>query len=757
MGHFYLGTEHLALAYLDQEPRLASELLQTSGITPEAFQEKIRDTLLEFSDEPTWKGIQLTPRARKVMALAESQATGGGARTLLPVHYFWAVLHEGNGIPSRVLAGEGIDPMILAKQILGGSRPALPTPLPLLRVPEPPPPSLLREEPPSVGRPPTQSPHSGGRRPARTPLLDKMGRDLSALAHQGKLDPVIGRKEELRRVIQILARKSKNNPVLIGEAGVGKTSVVTALAQRIAGGDVPQVVQGKRVVEFSVASLVAGTKHRGEFEEKLEKVLTELKGAPDVILFIDEIHTIIGAGDKAGGTDLSNILKPALARGDISVIGATTTDEYRKYIEADPALERRFQPVLVNEPSEADTLDILKGLREKYEKHHGVRFADESLLASVKLSVRYLPERHLPDKAIDLMDEAASRIKMRSISPAASGPACEITVEEEAVAEVVAAWTGIPVARLSQDESKRLLEMESLLRKRVVGQEEATTSVAQTIRMVRAGLSSPDRPGGVFLFLGPTGVGKTELAKALAEFLFGAEKVMVRLDMSEFMEKNAVARLIGAPPGYVGYEEEGQLTKAVRMRPYSVVLLDEVEKAHPEVFDIFLQVFDDGRLTDGKGRTVNFTNTIIILTSNLGSPDIMESLSKGKGMDSDLRARIQEILKGHFRPEFLNRIDEVVIFNPLERKDLETIVELLLSEIRKRLTARGIALEVEAPLVELLLEKGYDPSFGARPLRRAVENLIAKPLAEDILRTGASAGDTISASAEGGLAVFRRL
>ena len=587
-----------------------------------------------------------------------------------------------------------------------------------------------------------------------------MGRDLVKLAKEGGFDPIVGRRDEIRRVIQTLTKKMKNNPIIIGEAGVGKTAVVYGLAQRIAEGKVPRAIKDKTIIELGMASLIAGAKHRGEFEERMEKLVEELQGNREIILFIDEIHTMMGAGDSRGPMNAGNILKPHLARNEITIIGATTIEEYRRYLEKDPALERRFQPVMVDEPTEEDTITILTGLKERYEKHHGVTITPKAIKAAVRMSVRYIPDRNLPDKAIDLIDEAAAKSQMIFTSTSCSEELeepCSNQVTENNIAEVISLWTGIPAATLSQEESERLLHIEDHLKERVVGQDHVVDIVAQTIRMARMGLSSPNRPSGVFLFLGPTGVGKTEVAKTLAEFLFGSERDLIRLDMSEYMEKHAISRLIGSPPGYIGHEEEGQLTGQVRTHPYSVVLLDEVEKAHPDVFDLFLQVFDDGRLTDSKGRTVNFTNTIIILTSNIG----MSAFTSGGAkqvidtQDPKVRDEIMRELRQHFRPEFLNRIDEIVIFNSLSRDALSNIVRINLVTLAEQLfKQKEIEMIVDETLIAYLLCKGYDPAYGARPMKRAIANYLSKPMAEAMLSAGVKNGSSVFVWYDGRELVF---
>ncbi len=713
-SYFHVGIEHLTLAILENDEKVA-EVFSRLGIDKKIYKSKILE-VAGTGDPETMPpgGIIETPRYKKVLKESEKTALSTKAFRIEPIHILITILREKTCVSLIALRELFLEPSEIEK--------ALMTVLAGGEVPEK-----------KVGEPKDEKGIT-----KKTPkLLAQFSRDLIEVARSGKMDPVIGRNDEVRRVLQTITRKGKNNPVLIGEAGVGKTAVVFGLAQRIAEGKVPEMLKNKRVLDLSLSSMVAGAKHRGEFEERLQAIIKEVAENPDIILFIDEIHTIVGAGDSKGGMDAGNILKPMLARGEFPVIGATTTDEYRKFIEADPALERRFQPILVNEPSEEDTLAILKGLQERYEKHHGVKFTDKALLAAVKLSVRYLPDRNLPDKAIDLIDESAAKVKMRSVSIADSDTLA-IEVTEDVVAEVISLWTGIPVSKLTSEEKERLLNMEEYLTKRVIGQSEAIKIVSQTIRMVRMGLGNPSRPSGIFLFLGPTGVGKTELAKTLADFLFGSEKEMVRLDMSEFMEKHTISRLIGSPPGYVGHEEEGQLTKAVRTKPYSVVLLDEIEKAHPEVFDLFLQVFDDGRLTDSKGRTVNFTNSMIILTSNIGTSKVDE---EGNTILIDTnnpatREGIFQALRKSFRPEFLNRIDEIIIFNPLGKDSLTQIITLSVAEILKRVQNKGIAIQFEESAFELFLKMGYNPAYGARPLKRAIQTYLSKPLAEKMLLLG---------------------
>lgn len=729
--HHFLSCEHYFLACCIEDSGCEGWLTD-HGFSIEEFEEAVIDLVPVGDDRPLWEGLPESPRLRRVLGKqAQTLAESEKAMRVEPMHILRAVLEDRKSIPSRILEESGrsvSSPRDRGAAVSSGS-------------------------PNEAG-----TAKADGKR-QKTPNLDKYSRDIVKMVADGKVDPIIGRNEEVRRVLQILARKTKSNPVLIGEAGVGKTAVAFALARRIYDDNVPDALKNKRVLELSLSSMVAGAKHRGEFEERLEGVTKEAIADPDIILFIDEIHQLVGAGDSRGGMDASNILKPALARGELRVIGATTTDEFRKYIEKDPALERRFQPVLVGEPSEEEALEMLGGIRRRFESHHGVKFTDQALAAAVTLSVRYLPDRNLPDKAIDLIDEAAARIKTRSgVFQLDEQGRPSMSVTDDVVAEVVADWTGIPVKRMSAQESTRLLEMESELAGRVVGQDHAVAAVAQAIRVVRVGLVAPNRPGGVFLFMGPSGVGKTELAKALADFLFGDPNEMVRLDMSEYHDKSSVNRLIGSPPGYVGHEEEGQLTKAVRTKPYSVVLLDEVEKAHPEIFDLFLQVFDDGRLTDSKGRTVNFTNTIIVLTSNLGSRELLEAGLPNEGYAGQLDSmpvQYQKALRAHFRPEFLNRVDEIIAFRSLEKKDLLGIAEIQLQFMKKNLRkGRGVNLELTQDAVDFLLEKGYQPQFGARPLKRAIDIYLSRPLAEEMLRNPPREGDTLTARREGERLVF---
>jgi ATP-dependent Clp protease ATP-binding subunit ClpC len=736
--HHYLSCEHYFLACCIEDSGCEG-WLNDRGFSIEEFEESIIELVPLGDDKPIWSGVPKTPRIRRLLPkAAQLEAESERAHRIEPIHILRAIVSDGHCIPSRILSSGGPIEMPAQRDSEAQGTGALRGPL--------------------RGRPSGDEGAKDKKKP-KSPNLDKYSRDIVQMVADGKVDPVIGRVDEVRRVLQILARKTKSNPVLIGEAGVGKTAVAFALARRIYDGKVPDALKGKRILELSLSSMVAGAKHRGEFEERLEGVTKEAMADRSVILFIDEIHQLVGAGDSRGGMDASNILKPALARGELVVLGATTTDEFRKYIEKDPALERRFQPVLVGEPSEEEALEMLKGIRKRFESHHGVSFTDDALAAAVTLGVRYLPDRNLPDKAIDLIDESAARVKTRSgVFHLDAQGRPSMSVDEHVVAEVVADWTGIPVQRMSEQESTRLLKMESELTGRVVGQDHAVTAVAQAIRVVRVGLVAPNRPGGVFLFMGPSGVGKTELGKALADFLFGDPNEMVRLDMSEYHDKSSINRLIGSPPGYVGHDEEGQLTKAVRTKPYSVVLLDEVEKAHPEIFDLFLQVFDDGRLTDSKGRTVNFTNTIIVMTSNLGARELLEAGLPNEGYAGQLDSlpqQYQKALRSHFRPEFLNRVDEIIAFRALEREDLYGIAKIHLGNLQRNLLkSRGVTLEVTQDALELLLEFGYQPQFGARPLQRAIATHLSRPLAEEMLRSAPQDGDVLIARREGDKLVF---
>ncbi len=750
----YLGSEHLLLALLEEED-IPVLVLSRFGLTVD----KVKKALISQMKKGNYTGeILFAPDAKRVLENAIEESKILHHQVVGPEHLLIGIVREKSGLGGRVLRSFGIDEYAIRREIL----------------------QLLGEIPPQEKV-----------KQVPTPNIDRYSRDLTALAREKKLDPVVGREREIDRVIQILSRRRKNNPVLIGEPGVGKTSIVEGLAQRIAEGKVPETLQNKRIVALDLAALVAGTKYRGQFEERLKNILKELEKAPYIILFIDELHTLVGAGAAEGSMDASNMLKPALARGEIQLIGATTLDEYRKYIEKDGALERRFQPVLVEPPSPEDTIEILKGLKHKFEEFHGVEYTDDAIEKAVEYSVKYITDRQLPDKAVDLIDEAGAwvRIKEMELPPEIKELEEEIEkLEEEKdkaakeqdyekaasirdkelslraryetlkaewknqkkenkpkvtaddIALVVSKWTGIPVTRLTETQAEKLLHIEEELHKRVVDQDEAIKAIAKAIRRNSVGLKGRHRPIGVFLFLGPTGVGKTETAKALAEYLFGTEEALIRFDMSEYMEKHAVSRLIGAPPGYVGYEEGGQLTEAVRRRPYSVILFDEIEKAHPDVFNIFLQIFDDGRLTDSLGRVVDFSNTIIIMTSNLGARLILESNRMGfetkTGMlDYDeMKKNVLQQVKKHFTPEFLNRLDEVIVFKPLDKDVIKGIIDIQLKEINKRLKEWDIQLKLSKKFVDYLIEKEYKPEFGARSIKRALQSLVEDLLAEEILK-----------------------
>jgi len=775
-NHNYIGTEHLLLGLVREGEGVAARVLENMNVELA----KVR-TAVEFiigrGDRPVVGEVGLTPRAKRVIELAIDEARRLGHNYIGTEHLLLGLVREGEGIAAGVLESLGVNLDKVRHEVI-----------------------RVLSQSSSVG------PAQETKRSSKTPTVDALGINLTEAARAGKLDPVIGREKEIERVIQILGRKTKNNPALIGEPGVGKTAIAEGLAHRIVAGDVPDILLNKRVLTLDIGSLVAGTKYRGEFEERLKKIIEELRNTNDAVLFIDELHTLVGAGAAEGAIDAANILKPPLSRGELQCIGATTLDEYRKYIERDAALERRFQPVMVEEPTLDQTIEILMGIRERYEQHHKVTITDDAVKAAVDLSIRYITDRHLPDKAIDLIDEASSRVRLRHAS--APPPLREAqreldrvtkekdgainsqdyeaaaklreseaevrervdalraewqasvageapTVDEEEIAQVVAMWTGIPVTRIAQEESERLLHMEDALHLRVIGQQEAIETVSRAVRRARAGLKDPKRPIGSFIFLGPTGVGKTELAKALAEFMFGSEDSLIKIDMSEFMERHNVSRLVGAPPGYVGFDEGGQLTEAVRRKSYAVVLLDEVEKAHPEVFNILLQILEDGQLTDAKGRRVDFRNTIIIMTSNLGAKQLQTGSSLGFRAVADtdearaqnsydiMREKVQAELKNNFRPEFLNRIDATVVFRSLTMDEIRQIVDLMLRRVRDQLKAQGMFLEVTQSAKDHLIEQGWDPSFGARPLRRVIQNQIEDVLAEHLLLNRYEAGATI--------------
>jgi len=779
-NHNYIGTEHILLGLVREGEGVAARVLTNLGVNLNKVRAAV-EFIIGRGEKTTSGEVGLTPRAKKVIELAVDEARRLSHNYVGTEHLLLGLLREGEGVAGGVLESLGIN---------------------LERA---------RAETTRILNQTTSQSQPGGRPSSRTPTLDQLGMDLTAMARSGKLDPVIGRHKEIQRVVQILSRRTKNNPVLIGEPGVGKTAIVEGLSHRIVSGDVPHTLQGKRVVSLDMGSLVAGTKYRGEFEERLKKVIDELKGAGNCVLFIDEMHTIVGAGAAEGAVDASNILKPSLARGELQCIGATTLDDYRKHVEKDAALERRFQPILVEEPTVDQTIDIIEGIKERYEEHHQLTISDEAVRAAAHLAARYIADRHLPDKAIDLVDEASSRVRLREGTvpvglketkkaldsvrqdkdTAIGSQQYEYAVElrdreahltdkikeleqnweaamsqdkpvvgEEDITEVLSMWTGIPVSKLAADEATRLLEMEGALHQRIISQDEAINAVAKAVRRARTGLKDPRRPIGSFIFLGPTGVGKTELVRALAEFMFGSEDNLIRLDMSEFMERHAVARLVGAPPGYVGYDEGGQLTEAVRRKSYCCILLDEIEKAHPDVFNILLQIFDDGHLTDAKGRKVDFRNSIVVMTSNIGAELIRKDAVMGFVSRVDetktrqrsyerMKEKLLEELKKTFRPEFLNRLDGVTVFHHLTKEHIRQIVELMLRPVRSQLIERGIGLAVTEEAKDLLSEKGYDEMFGARPLRRAIQTMIEDQLSEMLLRGEFQPGDTICLDREG--------
>lgn len=785
-NHNYIGTEHILLGLVRENEGIASRVLSNTNVDLQKARSAV-EFIIGHGEKPvSSENIGLTPRAKKVIELAVDEARRMSHHYIGTEHLLIGLLREGEGVAAGVLESLGVT---LDKVRTETQR-------------------LLSQNPTSSGQPTGRS---------KTTTLDQLGVDLTALARASKLDPVWGRQKEIQRVIQTLSRRTKNNPVLIGEAGVGKTAIVEALAQRVIVGDVPDTLQGKRIVTLDMGSLVAGTKYRGEFEERLKKVLEELKNSGNCVLFIDEMHTLVGAGAAEGAVDAANILKPALARGEIQVVGATTMDDYRKYVERDPALERRFQPIQVEEPTVEDTIEILRHVKGRYEEHHRLTILDEAVQSAAKLAARFIPDRFLPDKAIDLIDEAGSRVRIRNGSTPISVKEASKMLEhvrqekEEAInaqqyefaaelrerevgllskleglekdwqsdkdqdqsvvttddiAEVLSMWTGIPLSRLQTEETERLLKMEEHLHDRIIGQDEAIVNVAKAVRRARAGIKDPRRPVGVFIFLGPTGVGKTELARVLAEFLFGSEDSISRLDMSEFMERHSVARLVGAPPGYVGYDEGGQLTEAIRRKPHAIILLDEIEKAHPDVFNILLQIFDDGHLTDAKGRRVDFRNAVIIMTSNLGSDLIRKDTTIGFSANQDdgssfqrnyerMKDKVMGEVKRFFRPEFLNRIDASVVFHGLTKEHIEQIVELMFNQVRIQVHEHGIEIEVTAAALELLAEKGFDPEFGARPLRRVIQTEVEDKLSDEILNHNFHPGDTIIVDVLDGNVVIR--
>ncbi|MDZ8054675.1 MAG: ATP-dependent Clp protease ATP-binding subunit [Aulosira sp. ZfuVER01] len=772
LGHNFVGTEQILLGLIGEGTGVAAKVLKSMGVNLKDARIEVEKIIGRGSGFVAVE-IPFTPRAKRVLELSLEEARQLGHNYIGTEHLLLGLIREGEGVAARVLENLGVDLSKVRTQVIR-----------------------------MLGETAEVSPGGSSSR-TKTPTLDEFGSNLTQMATDNKLDPVVGRAKEIERVIQILGRRTKNNPVLIGEPGVGKTAIAEGLASRIANKDVPDILEDKRVVTLDIGLLVAGTKYRGEFEERLKKIMDEIRSAGNVILVIDEVHTLIGAGAAEGAIDAANILKPALARGELQCIGATTLDEYRKHIERDAALERRFQPVMVGEPSVDETIEILYGLRDRYEQHHKLKISDEALVAAAKLSDRYISDRYLPDKAIDLIDEAGSRVRLinSQLPPAAKeldkelrqilkekddavrsqdfdragelrdremeikaeiraiaqsktngsgNEGLEPVVTEEDIAHIVASWTGVPVNKLTESESEKLLHMEDTLHQRLIGQEDAVKAVSRAIRRARVGLKNPNRPIASFVFSGPTGVGKTELAKSLASYFFGSEEAMIRLDMSEYMERHTVSKLIGSPPGYVGYNEGGQLTEAVRRRPYTVVLFDEIEKAHPDVFNMLLQILEDGRLTDAKGRTVDFKNTLLILTSNIGSK-VIEKGGGGIGFEfaddvsesqyNRIRSLVNEELKQYFRPEFLNRLDEIIVFRQLSKAEVTQIAEIMLKEVFGRLTEKGITLEVTDRFKDRLITEGYSPSYGARPLRRAIMRLLEDSLAEEILSGRIKDGD----------------
>jgi len=782
LKHNYIGTEHILLGLLREEEGLAARVLESLDITVERVRAQVV-RIVGSGEEVTSGQIPFTPRAKKVLELALREALSLGHNYIGTEHILLGLVRENEGVAARILLDFDADSEKIRNEVirmLSG-------------------PGGRRQQGAAAGAGSGPGPAEGKK---SSKLLDQFGRNLTKLAAEGKLDPCVGRETEIERIMQILSRRTKNNPVLIGEPGVGKTAVVEGLAQRITAADVPELLKNKQIYTLDLAALVAGSKYRGEFEERLKKVMKEITQRGDIILFIDELHNLVGAGAAEGAIDAASILKPALARGELQTIGATTLDEYRKYLERDSALERRFQQIRVEEPSIDQTVEILKGLRDRYEQHHKVQITDEALRAAGELASRYISDRFLPDKAIDLIDEAASRMRIKSMTSPPANRELETQVEttrrdkeaaieaqefekaaalrdqerkltnkkreleeeweagesgdrpaigEEEIADIVSMWTGIPVFKLTEAETQKLMRMEEELHKRVIGQHPAIEVISKAIRRSRAGLKDPKRPTGSFIFLGPSGVGKTELARTLAEFLFGDDDAMIRIDMSEYMEKHAVSRLVGSPPGYIGYDEGGQLTEAVRRKPYSVLLLDEIEKAHPDVFNILLQILEDGRLTDAQGRTVDFRHAIVIMTSNIGAAEIARNTPLGFAVSDDetgityddMKNRIMGELKKVFRPEFLNRIDDVIVFHKLQKDEIKQIVELLLLRIRESMAERELQLELTDPAKDMLVEKGWDPAMGARPLRRAIQRYVEDPLADFVLREQLIPGATV--------------
>ena len=786
LNHNYIGTEHILLGLIHEGEGVAAKALESLGISLEAVRQQVEEIIGQGGSSPSGH-IPFTPRAKKVLELSLREALQLGHNYIGTEHILLGLIREGEGVAAQVLVKLGADLSRVRQQVI----------------------QLLSGYQGS-GAPPGEKAGAtaGGSatetQPTGSLVLDQFGRNLTQLAREKKLDPVIGRAREMERVMQVLSRRTKNNPVLVGEPGVGKTAIVEGLAQNIVSNDVPETLKGKQLYTLDLGALVAGSRYRGDFEERLKKVLKEIRTRGDIILFIDEIHTLVGAGAAEGAIDAASILKPMLARGELQTIGATTLDEYRKHLEKDAALERRFQKINVDEPTVAHTIEILKGLRDRYEAHHRVTITDQALVASANLADRYISDRFLPDKAIDLIDEAGSRLRIKRMQTPSdykdlenelagvveskkkaverqdfeeagrlrdtekellarkeakereikdSGVDLFDEVDEEAIAEVLSVWTGIPVYKLTEEETQKLLRMEDELHKRVVGQEDAIRAVSQAIRRTRAGLKDPKRPSGSFIFLGPSGVGKTELAKTLAEFLFGDETALIQLDMSEYMEKHTVSRLVGSPPGYVGYEEGGQLTEAVRRKPFSVVLFDEIEKAHPDVFNTLLQILEEGRLTDAQGRSVDFRNTVLIMTSNLGTADLRKA-SVGFARSDEavsyekMKEKVNDALKLHFRPEFLNRIDDTIVFHELTKDEVTQIVDLMIARVQRQLESQGLGLELTQEAKYLLADKGYDPQLGARPLRRAIQRQVEDPVSEKLLLKEVRAGEIVVVDAE---------
>ena len=787
LNHNYIGTEHILLGLIHEGEGVAAKALESLGISLEAVRSQVEEIIGQGGSSPSGH-IPFTPRAKKVLELSLREALQLGHNYIGTEHILLGLIREGEGVAAQVLVKLGADLSRVRQQVIqllsGYSGPG-----------------GAQEK---AGSPAGPGSTAGENQPSGSLVLDQFDRNLTQQAREKKLDPVIGRHREIERVMQVLSRRTKNNPVLVGEPGVGKTAIVEGLAQMIVANDVPETLKSKQLYTLDLGALVAGSRYRGDFEERLKKVLKEIRTRGDIILFIDELHTLVGAGAAEGAIDAASILKPMLARGELQTIGATTLDEYRKHLEKDAALERRFQKIVVDEPTVAHTIEILKGLRDRYESHHRVTITDQALVAAANLADRYISDRHLPDKAIDLIDEAGSRLRIKRMETPpdykeleneigsvqqqkkeaveaqrfeeagklrdkekellgrkdtlegeikASGVDLFDEVDEEAIAEVLSVWTGIPVYKLTEEETQKLLRMEDELHRRVIGQEQSLKAVSQAIRRTRAGLKDPKRPSGSFIFLGPSGVGKTELAKTLAEFLFGDESALIALDMSEYMEKHTVSRLVGSPPGYVGYEEGGQLTEAVRRKPFSVVLFDEIEKAHPDVFNTLLQILEEGRLTDAQGRSVDFRNTVLIMTSNLGTADLRKA-TVGFGKTDEaityekMKEKVNDALKQHFRPEFLNRIDEVIVFHELSKEEVTQIVDLMIKRVEKQLEGQGMGIQLTPEAKLFLAERGYDPTLGARPLRRAIQRLVEDPLSERLLYKEYRAGQVVIVDVE---------